>query len=162
MAMAAAVAATAMPPSLPLLVYNASASVPPGFYIRRPSSTLRRGDLVLAHLPPAIAAVAQERGYLPAGVPLLKPVAALGGDRVCAEAGALSVNGEALARALERDRQGRPLTAWSGCRTLAADEVLLLRAGTAQSFDGRYFGPLRRSVILAAVAPLWTGGEPRR
>lgn len=45
-----------------------------------------------------------------------------------------------------RDRRGASLPAWRGCRTLAADELLLL-GDTATSFDGRYFGPVRRAEV---------------
>src|SRR5690348_16293175 len=65
------------------LVWNASASAPIGLYWRvdgRPE----RGDLVLAWAPIWARRLADERHYLPLSVPLVKRVAAISGDVVCA------------------------------------------------------------------------------
>lgn len=50
----------------PLVIYNASASAPIGFYRVLPAWPLERGELVLARTPPAVRSLAAERGYLPA------------------------------------------------------------------------------------------------
>ena len=110
----------------------------------------------LAELPPDARRLAVARGYLPDGVPLVKRIAALGGDRVCAVDDAVFVNGRAVAGRLARDGLGRPLPRWTGCRVLADDELFLLMEGVSGSFDGRYFGPVRRAAIIGRLAPLWT------
>ncbi len=47
----------------------------------------------------------------------------------------------------DQDGDGRRrLVGWQGCRTLGADEVLLL-GDTADSFDGRYWGPINARLI---------------
>ncbi len=53
------------------------------------------------------------------------------------------------------DRRGRPLPNWTGCRTLAEDEVFLLMEGVPDSFDGRYFGPVPMTAIIGKLASLW-------
>jgi type IV secretory pathway protease TraF len=63
----------------PLLVWNASASVPVGLY-RAAFGTLEHGDFALVHTPDSVSMLADERGYLPVGVPLIKRVAAVVGD----------------------------------------------------------------------------------
>ncbi|MCW4460804.1 S26 family signal peptidase [Sphingomonas sp. BT-65] len=151
-----ALLAAAAAGSFPIrLTYNPSASAPRGWYAAAPADRLRVGDQVLAWPPPAAAALADRRGYVPRTVPLLKRVAATAGARVCRAGMWLSIDGHTVALARPRDRAGRPLPRWSGCRRLAADELLLLAAAT-DSFDGRYFGPVRRSQIIARVRPLWT------
>ncbi|NJO35955.1 MAG: S26 family signal peptidase, partial [Rhodospirillales bacterium] len=35
-------------------------------------------------------------------------------------------------------------------------EVFLLMEGVADSFDGRYFGPVPTASIIGRLAPLWT------
>jgi len=138
----------------PWLVWNASASAPIGLYRVLPGKPIR-GDLVLVHPPNSVRQLAAERGYLPATVPLVKRVAALDGDIICAAGDAISVNGRVVAERLARDRLGRPMPRWSGCRLLDGGEVFLLMEGVSDSFDGRYFGPVRRAAIIGRLVPLW-------
>jgi type IV secretory pathway protease TraF len=135
-------ASTRTPP--PLLV-NESVSVPRGLYRLSGASTLDVGDLVAVR-PPAGPA----RSYLnslgaPPDQALLKRVAARGGERVCSGGGRLRTPRRRVS-VPTRDRRGAPLPAWQGCRTLAADELLVL-GDTPTSFDGRYFGPVRRADV---------------
>ena len=150
-----AIGASAIFHPAPFLVWNASASVPVGLYLRAPAATIRRGDLVLARLPKAAGRMAADRGYLPAAVPLVKPIAATAGDTVCAIGDSVSIDGREVARRLETDSKGRPMPSWSGCRTLQSGEVFLLAKGVPDSFDGRYFGPIKRSQIVGKLVPLW-------
>src|SRR3546814_17897162 len=69
----------------PKLIWNASASVPIGFYTVRPASDLRIGDLAVVTPPDDVAVVLSAGGYLPLGVPLIKPVAAMPGQLVRSE-----------------------------------------------------------------------------
>jgi conjugative transfer signal peptidase TraF len=140
---------------VPLIIYNASASAPIGFYRVLPVEPLRRGDLVLARTPDSVRNLAAERHYLPADVPLVKRIAALGGDTVCAKNHAIKIDRKRVAEQLTFDRLGRPLPIWSGCRTLGADEVFLLMQGVPDSFDGRYFGPIQVRTIIGRLVPLW-------
>jgi len=138
----------------PLLVWNASASAPIGLY-RVTSGAPERGDLVLISPPKSIAKLAAGRRYLPAGVPLIKRIAAMGGDDVCAFDGAIIINGKIVARQIGADRAGRPMPRWNECRALVGDEFFLLLT-PADSFDSRYFGPVPRAQIIGRLAPLWT------
>jgi conjugative transfer signal peptidase TraF len=139
-------------PTAPVLVWNASASVPLGLY-RIQSGPVRRGDLVLIRLPRDIADLADRRGYLPKSAYLIKYVVAVASDRVCRLGDRILVNGVFAARALRRDRSGRRMPVWHGCRMLALDEVFLL-ARDLQSFDSRYFGPLPVSAIVGRAVVL--------
>jgi conjugative transfer signal peptidase TraF len=140
----------------PCFIWNATASAPIGFYMFVDKHNVHRGDLVLAMPPRSAQTLAAQRGYLPMGVPLVKHVAALAGDRICADAKSLSIKGRVAALRLRFDSAGRSLPAWSGCRTLAATEVLLLNPAVSHSFDGRYFGPIATTSILGKLVPLWT------
>jgi conjugative transfer signal peptidase TraF len=141
---------------LPRLVYNASASAPLGFYRLLSTGHLAPGDLVLAHLPEAAARLAADRRYLPLSVPIVKRVAALAGDFVCADSGVVVSNDRLAAATLAIDREGRPLPAWHGCRPLAPGEVFLLMPNIPASFDGRYFGPIPTTAIIGRLVPLCT------
>jgi conjugative transfer signal peptidase TraF len=139
---------------MPCIVYNATASAPIGYYVVLPAFPLHRGDLVLVNPPYAARHLAAERNYLPTGVPLVKRIAAMGGELVCAGADGVSIRGVVVAHALVADTRGRRLPAWSGCGALGPDEVFLLTADIPTSFDSRYFGPVPAGSVIGRLAPL--------
>lgn len=136
------------------VIYNASDSAPRGLYLVEPASQVRAGDLVVVRLRRDVAALTAQRGYLPAGVPLIKRVAAVAPQSVCADGAGVRVDGESVAQTLNADAAGRPLSAWHGCRELADSEMFLLSAHPA-SFDSRYFGPVDRMQLVGRAQPYW-------
>ncbi len=144
----------------PRLMWNASASTPIGLYSLHPAGRLRLGDLVADRPPPGLSRFMAVRHYLPLGVPLLKYIGALPGQTICRQGLSVSVDGLAVAMALTHDHTRRPLPAWQGCRVVKPDEIFLLNPGAPESFDGRYFGVLPRSTIVAHATPLWTKSRP--
>jgi len=136
----------------PLVIYNPSESVPIGFYVRD-ASPAHSGVFVTV----AAGAVAPEyaalRDYADPTDRFLKRVAATAGQHLCANGADVTVDGALVARRIERDTAGRTLPTWSGCRSLAADEVFLL-GDTPDSFDGRYWGPTTLAQIEAVWRPL--------
>ncbi|WP_421934277.1 S26 family signal peptidase [Phenylobacterium sp.] len=158
--MAAALAVTATGVTLwrdppPMLVWNITASAPMGLYRVSRADPLRRGDLVVARPSGRLAAFLAERGYLPLGVPLIKPVAALPGQRVCRVGSAIMIDGAVAADARRHDRWGRDLPVWWGCRTIARGEVFLMNPARRDSLDGRYFGALAATSVVGRAQPLW-------
>lgn len=147
----------------PLLVWNATASAPIGFYRVQPAGNrpLRIGELVLIRPDAENARLYADRDYLPLGVPLLKRVAAITGQPVCEQEGVLSIDGRHVADALPTDGRGRPLVAWSGCRPLCDGELFVLMATVPASLDGRYFGPTPIRSVVGRATPLWITGEQR-
>ena len=143
----------------PAFIWNASPSVPIGLYRLAPVSHIEAPDLVVVEPPEPLASFLAERGYLPRGVPLLKRVRAVAGDRVCRQGRTIVAFDHAYGEARERDGQGRPLPVWQGCRTLAPGEVFLMNWDAADSFDGRYFGPLPASSVTARALPIWTDAD---
>ncbi|RUW86740.1 S26 family signal peptidase, partial [Mesorhizobium sp. M8A.F.Ca.ET.059.01.1.1] len=77
----------------PWLVWNGSASAPIGLY-RVGSGTPGAGDLVLVRMPDMVGQLADQRNYLPRRVPLVKRVAALPHEHVCAFDDAIIIRGE--------------------------------------------------------------------
>jgi conjugative transfer signal peptidase TraF len=139
----------------PRIIWNASASVPLGLYSATPAGTIAHGDLVLVRPPETLAAFLAERGYVARGLPLLKHVAALPPQVVCAEGTVIMVDGETVAHRRMADRLARPLPTWHGCHGLEAGEVFLLNPAEPDSLDGRYFGPLPCTSIAARLRPIW-------
>jgi conjugative transfer signal peptidase TraF len=138
----------------PKLIWNATASTPVGLYVVRPDRHPTIGDLVVIRPPEPLAKFLAEGGYLPRGLPLLKQIAADAGDTVCRSGATVTIDGIAVATAHERDHLGRPLPAWSGCRTLGTGELFLLNRHP-DSLDGRYFGPIPASAVLGRAHPLF-------
>jgi conjugative transfer signal peptidase TraF len=156
---AAAVIAPSAEDRPPFVIWNASESVPIGFYWVQPSGKLRVTDLVVARLPAPLASMLAERGYLPNGVPLIKRVLALPGQTVCRQNLAITVDAIAMGESRESDRRGRPLPIWQGCQVIAAGKVFVMNWDEPESFDGRYFGPIPIAAIIGRALPLWTFGQ---
>ena len=138
------------------LIWNASASAPVGFYTTAPADELEMHELVAVMPPAPLAQFMVARSYLGAGVPLLKRVLGLPGQRVCRTGLTVAVDGVEMGEALERDRMGRELLVWRGCRTIAQGELFLMNRGVSDSFDGRYFGPLPAATVIGRALPLFT------
>lgn len=154
-----AVACTALAFSMhptPRFVWNATASAPIGLYVVERAEKLATGELVLASPPASLERFASRRGYLPAGVPLVKHIAALAGDEVCGKDRMVTINDKVVAIRLVTDRLHRPLPRWGGCRRLKKTDVLLMNESVPQSFDGRYFGPISTAAIIGRLEPIWT------
>jgi conjugative transfer signal peptidase TraF len=139
----------------PKLIWNASASVPIGLYAVRPSGMLHVTELVVVRTPEPLARFLADRGYLPKDVPLLKRILALPGQVVCRTDRTITIDGIAMGAALERDRHGRALPVWQGCRVVPAGEVFLMNQQSKDSLDSRYFGPLPATTIVGRAEPLW-------
>ena len=156
-------AALLMPLAMPhraQIVYNPSDSVPRGWYRIRPADSLHVGSIVLARLPAPAAALAAQRDYLPAGIPLLKRIGAVALQRVCIDGASVRIDDVAVANVMRADGRGRPLFAWSQCRRLTHGELFLLSNTNPASFDSRYFGPIRASDVIGNAQPIWTWGAP--
>ncbi|HCG1270294.1 TPA: S26 family signal peptidase [Pseudomonas aeruginosa] len=164
----AALAWAAFVQPLPRLIYNPSDSVPVGWYRvdpqRHGADSLPRplsvGSVVLTTLPPDVATLAAQRGYLPAHVPLLKRVGAVAPQHVCIVAGQVRIDGVPAAAALPADRLGRPLPSLQLCRRLEPGELFLLSVTNPASFDSRYFGLVSASAVIGVAHPVWLEARP--
>ena len=164
----AALAWAAFVQPLPRLIYSPSDSVPVGWYRvdpqRHGANALPRplsvGSVVLTTLPPDVAVLAAQRGYLPVRVPLLKRIGAIAPQEVCIAGGIVRIDGVPLAAALLADRWGRPLPSWQQCRRLEPGELFLLSVTNPSSFDSRYFGPVAASAVIGVAHPVWLEKRP--
>ena len=143
----------------PAYIWNASKSVPIGLYQVQPVGRLVVTELVAVRPPEPLATFLDLNGYLPIGVPMLKRVLALPGQTVCRKGLTISVDAIEMGEALSRDRRGRPLPVWQGCRVVGADEVFLMNWQSEDSLDGRYFGLVPQSSVIGKVLPMWTREE---
>jgi conjugative transfer signal peptidase TraF len=139
-------------------------AAPAGVY-RVSVAPVRRGVLVAACLPAAIARQGIARGYLregdcPAGAePVAKVIGAVAGDTVDVEPGWVAVNGVKFpnSRTAARDSAGRPLAhVLSGARRVGAGEIWLFGFNDARSWDARYFGPVPFAGVRGVLRPVVT------
>ncbi|MGE3693554.1 MAG: S26 family signal peptidase [Novosphingobium sp.] len=137
-------------------VWNATASVPTGLYAIRGKASLHVGERIAIEPPPELRSLLAERHYLPTGIPLLKRIAAVRGQRVCRFARRIAIDGQYVGAARARDRLGRPLPVWAGCRVLRTGELFVMNPAAPDSFDGRYFGVLRLADVIGRATPVWT------
>lgn len=144
------------------IIYNHSPSVPPGFYIRT-GAPVTVGAFVTVRARDVAPDEAQSREFDDPSDRFIKRVVAAAGARVCGDGQRLVVSGDdigvvgggddrrraAVVRVLHpvggRD-DDQHVAGWRGCRVLARGEVLLL-GDTADSFDGRYWGPVSVDLI---------------
>jgi conjugative transfer signal peptidase TraF len=138
------------------LVWNASASAPIGLYGIETTRHLAVTDLVAAMPPKPLADFLVERGYIGRDVPLMKRVMALPGQEVCRTGRSITVDGVPLGDALDRDRTGRALPVWRGCRRIADGDLFLMNPDIRDSLDGRYFGPIAARSVIGRATPLYT------
>lgn len=172
--MAAALAAAALAAPRDLLLYNHSPSVPEGLYVRT-SAPVTVGAFVTVRGRDVAPDEARQRQFEDDSDRFIKRVAAAAGARVCGDGQRLTISGDdivvvgadeqqqiatarevahdghrraAAVRILPDDHGGnhRSPVGWRGCRVLANGEVLLL-GDTADSFDGRYWGPVSVDLI---------------
>jgi conjugative transfer signal peptidase TraF len=145
---------------------NESPSLPIGIWrVSPPGRDLRTGDVV-SFCPPDTPTFreARGRGYLGKGLceggyePLLKPVAAIAGDRVSGTAEGISTNGRLIAnsKSLGRDGSGRALPSpVANNLVVAGGEVWVISSYNSLSFDSRYFGPVPISGIEGLARPVF-------
>ena len=138
------------------LVYNASASVPLGFYTVRDTGQLAAGDLVIARPPLRAERMLVERRYLGVDVPLVKQIGAVPGSTVCRDADRITIDATPAAMARDVDGLGRPLPRWTGCRLLGPGENLPAKLRRARLVRRPLFRPEPARDIIGKATPLWT------
>ena len=96
--------------------------------------------------------------------PLLKPIAAIEGDRVTRTDQGIRINGRLIANSknIASDGSGRPLPSNRANDVIVAKgDVWVISSYNPSSFDSRYFGPVPTSKIEGLANPLFVMG-PRR
>jgi conjugative transfer signal peptidase TraF len=142
---------------------NITSSLPRGFYVVGQSPA---ADLVEFCPEGDAARISLERGYRTpggscpdGGSPLLKPIAAVSSDHVEVTSDGIKVNGKLIpnSAAHPTDHCGRALKRWpDGQYIVPAGSLWVVSDFNAWSFDSRYFGPIRCTLVRHRLRPLWT------
>lgn len=135
--------------SNPKLLYNPSPSAEIGWYRVVPQKAYARGDLVAAYLPEEVQILADGRGYLPRGIPVIKSIEAVAGDVICYGSYGLSLPEQPPLRTVLLDSLDRRMPVrMPGCLVVPVGEVVLISRRIETSFDSRYFGSVPATGIL--------------
>ena len=143
----------------PMIIYNATDSLPHGFYRVAGQQTYERGDLVVFPVPEQVQHLVLERGWLRADSYLIKPVAAISGDCMTVAAGQVVVNNERFGCVKKSDKEGLPMPELALNTRLSRGEIAVLQKSD-HSFDSRYFGLIDAREIIGTAVPLWLFSEP--
>ncbi|NQY74400.1 MAG: conjugative transfer signal peptidase TraF [Candidatus Margulisbacteria bacterium] len=109
-----------------------------------------------------VSNMAQERGYIRAGVyghkpqPILKRVMGLSGDNITVSKEGVSINDFLIpnSKLLSIDSGGRNLER-ANSTMLEKGHVWVMSEYHPRSFDSRYFGPLLLADISGVIDPVW-------
>ena len=139
-------------------VFNFTISAPRGVYLVRPNSpvSIVRGEYVEFSVPPAFVPTIYGRGWLQPGTPLLKTVGGIPGDELCFRGQRFLLNNVDAGSVKRHDSQGKTLPILTGCKTVEEDYFLPISTFHANSFDGRYMGPIPNAFITGRAELLWT------
>jgi conjugative transfer signal peptidase TraF len=154
--LAAASVATVFDTTRPLVLFNTTPSEPTGFYLASPTP-VSVGQIAAFRAPPAAFPYADLRLAYLHRTPMLKAIAATAGDNVCTRGGRLRINGRDRAAIAQRDSRGVALPHWLACRRLVGGEVFVFSDRVPNSFDSRYFGPVREAAMIGVYRPFSTG-----
>lgn len=143
-------------PEQDVVLYNRTASLPLGFYLRIPFAA-SRGDLVTYDPPEDVLAFSYAHGYMEHEKAIfLKRIGAMAGDTYGVDKnGNFYVDGNYVGPVSITDSKGKPLPQIERgvLHTVPEGEFLPLGDST-QSFDGRYTGTVSLSRIQSRVVPL--------
>jgi len=139
----------------PIIIINETPSVKKGLYLRQETIGLDKHSLIAMRLhKPAHDYLVKTMGY-DEDIFLLKRISALPGERVCrSQSGLITMKGKSV-KARSHDHLGHKLPSWQGCHVLKPGEIFIL-GDHPQSFDSRYFGPVKISELTGSYKELIT------
>jgi len=137
------------------IMFQITPSLPKGIYWIDHPERIERGMICVFEIPQNVYALMKTRGWLPEHLKfyLTKPVVAIQGDIVDVSAAGLFINGRYFGPVKQYDSQGLSLPRIYHKYVLSSGEYFF--ASTYRnSFDSRYFGPVRKDNIRWVEKPL--------
>lgn len=142
----------------PTMLINETPSEPLGVYrlVGHDSREYRRGMYVVFPVPRELHALVYGRHWMRNGIPFLKELLGLAGDRVCIFPDRLEINDRPVGPIFSVDSNGQSLPHHPGCFVVQPGYFFAASQYLNKSFDGRYFGALALSVLQGEARPVWT------
>lgn len=127
---------------------NMSHSLPRGIYRLEPATTLQKGDIVYFKIPPSVKNILKERQYTLSVVnSFIKKIAAEEGDRISIKENIFYVNDISWGLIFNADPQNKVLPKLTVEELTPKKGELLPLTNALYSFDGRYFGTIKKSDV---------------
>lgn len=141
----------------PMIYFNATSSLPQGFYLRIPGKECRRGDYVVFEPSEEVKTLILKNGWGDGERDFLKQVGAIAGEKYSVNAETLNfeIEGKYIGKVYETDNNGNALPKLRGEFEVPKGCILPI-ATSARSFDGRYSGAISEKRIKARVIPILT------
>ncbi len=141
----------------PKYYLNLSRSMPLGVYKFIPfNGDLKVEDLVIFDVPQQARPYVYGRGWLPKGWLLIKKVGALPGEKVTITNDSIKIRDVYVGPVFETDTEGKPLPRLRGSFIIPENHFLPIATYIQNSFDGRYFGPVSKTLIRGKAIPIVT------
>ena len=137
---------------VPLVIWNASESIPIGWYFvakRQP----KIGEIAVIKPTDWVQIYTSSRGYLPQNVWLFKPIYAANPSIICRFGSHVFVDRKHVAKAKIVDKMHRVLPVWKGCKALSSTQYFVI-GQRRDSFDSRYLGPIKKRQVMGTAFPL--------
>ena len=134
--------------------YQDSISMPEGWYASVPVQKIHRNEIILFQPPAKALPIMLQHHWILPDSQMMKTAQGLPGDFVCIRNHALWINHHRIAAVESQYKPGHPLPHLSLCRRLDHNEYMMISTHIPNSFDSRYFGPIKRKHILARAIKL--------
>ena len=145
-------------PQNPIFMLNGTASVPIGLYIAIPTVNYRDGDLIVFR-DEQMLAMSKEYGWLPkdAGeVTFIKHIGLPGSHYEITEDGSYYVSGRYIGKIAKDDGKGHDLPQLPKGNYIVPAGHFITYTPMANSYDGRYTGPISQDKVIHRIVPLIT------
>jgi conjugative transfer signal peptidase TraF len=136
-----------------IFVFQVTRSMPAGIYKIVPPTEIHKGQCVIFDIPDSVRQMVKNRKWAPPRVSLLmKEIFAVPGDKISITENGVFINDILLGPVKRFDHHGMPLPVIRKEFTLQNGEYFVA-CRSENSFDSRYFGPIRKRDIKAVVEP---------
>ena len=129
-------------------------SMPEGYYLTYYTQNITRDDDVLFKPNEHIQQFIVDHGWLPKGVPLLKRIVGIPGDKLCIKQRKVAINNKTIAIIKHKDSQGNPLPVFQFCGVIARNQYFVQGIANDHSFDSRYYGLISSNQIISKAIKL--------
>ena len=143
-----------------LFIYNYTNSLPHGIYMFYPG-LISKGDLIAFKPIGSIKNLIHERKYLRYDAYLMKYIVGVTGDSVCTKNGFFYVDGTNYGVIRLTDNEGKQLPRYYFCGRLKEGYIVTGKNGKGDSFDSRYYGPIKKENIVGKIVPVWLFGKEK-